>query len=188
MRREISDYLDYTGYIGQSGRCWYDCFLTDAPYTYLTVFTELSKNTGVSVTNVVERVATAFLDKYLKLGVVSYRPLEIPGAGRRIKNKSFVSCSLENLLENKTFIFIERYEDKPNEYDWVNLEFNFDTKEYQNPKWERVSVEKSILFDEWLKPCIIGTPFNSGAIAKVSTHRDISSGKRWLSGERWLGE
>lgn len=97
------------------GEYWFDFLESDKSNTFILVITELIRNKGKSVTNCIEDLAKLFIKK-------------------------------ENLsLDNSTILFVERYENHPEYFEWVFL-----NEKFIDPKWNQATEKEFNLINPYL--------------------------------------
>lgn len=116
MAGGILFYKDLPSVIGSCGVRIFES--DDNSRLFLIVLTELKNNTGPSVTNAVEHIVNLLCSR-IEAQVASLAMMD-------------VDC---------TFVFVERYEVRPTEFNWVN--FIYEQDKWQSPSWIRANKEET---------------------------------------------
>ena len=128
----------YKDHLKREGSCGVRIFESDEnSRIFLIVLTELKNNNGPSVTNAVEDIVNQLCCR-----IKSQVALEMADSNLNVpvRHRRDVDC---------TFVFVERYEVRPTEFDWVQLIYGcFVSGELGNkwhsPNWIRANKEETI--------------------------------------------
>lgn len=132
----VGDLLVYKDHMKRDGSCGVRIF--ENSRVFLIVLTELKNNTGPSVTNAVENIVNQLCPRILAT-VVNWA----------ILTNKLGSDDLAMYRAGCTFVFVERYEVRPNELDWIELKHDSGT--WHSPNWRRANSQETTFLLNLLK-------------------------------------
>jgi hypothetical protein len=115
--------FSYRDALGRQGLCQIERFVGE---NIVVVVTELEENTGPSITNAFEQIATQL-----------------------VQSSSW-------LKSEKDILWIEHYQHRDGEETWDQVKMDYDDMVYSNPKWEPISGPDAKALMETMLGCVEG--------------------------------